>query len=112
MGKRRRLQRSLVDQFHRTCGWCGKFIPPDTEVWGGGAKVRSEIDLKNQEGQVIEIYLARARRPLLVAVAGSDSEAKRQGYDVVFQTCSEECGKALMSALQNEIKVGNRGGTT
>lgn len=108
MKKNLREAERLQRRFLTTCGWCGQTIAEDTEVFGSGAKVRSNFDLSAQEGQIIEIALTRSQKRLLVAVATRDSEAKKRGDDLVFMTCSDRCGKDLKTAMEQEIEIGNQ----
>ena len=107
MKKRKNKARNLADLFQSTCGWCGKRIPSDTERFGFGAKARPGIDLSGKAGQVVPLYLAGCDKTVLVAVAGLESDAKREGNDLVFMTCSAACGKLLQAAMQREIEMGN-----
>jgi hypothetical protein len=75
MKKRRKKAMSLHDRFLSSCGSCGKAIDADQEVFSASAKVLSGIDLSGKEGQVIELDLLQAGRPVLAAVAGRDSQA-------------------------------------
>jgi hypothetical protein len=108
MKKNRRKAERLQRRFLTTCGWCGKTIPEETEVFGSGAKARPDIDLSAQEGQIIEIVLTQSPKQVLVAVATRDSEAKKLGNDLMFMTCSEQCGRDLKEAMEQEIEIGNR----
>ena len=75
-----RLQK-LDDFAHRfltTCGWCGRKIPPDTEVFGGGGKARPGIDLTSHAGQVLPVYLITLDKTVLVAVTGYGQEEDRR----------------------------------
>jgi hypothetical protein len=45
---------------------------------------------------------------VLVAVAGLDSDARRDGHDFVYMTCSEPCAISLKTAFQGEIDMGKR----
>jgi hypothetical protein len=104
---RRKSQKELQKLFHRRCGWCENPIGEDQEVFGTGAKARPDVDLRHFEGQVIAVQMVTMSRQVLVAVAGPDSEAKKSGYDIFFMTCSEECGRALKQAFDNEVELGN-----
>jgi hypothetical protein len=110
MKKRKNKARYLADLFQSTCGWCGKKIPPNHERFGFGAKARQGIDLSGKAGQVLPLYLAGCDKTVLAAVAGLDSDAKREGYDLVLMTCSAACGNLLQNAMQREIELGNHPG--
>jgi hypothetical protein len=79
--RRKRKTKDLASQFESTCGWCGKYIPPDTEVFGRSGKARPGIDLSNLAGQVIPVHILTAEKTVLIAVVGKDSDARREGYD-------------------------------
>ncbi|HEY1858711.1 MAG TPA: hypothetical protein VGG61_00040 [Gemmataceae bacterium] len=49
-------------------------------------------------------------KTVLVAVAGLDSEARREGSDFVYMTCREDCARSLKTAFEGEIELGKRMG--
>src|SRR5262249_445619 len=103
MKRRKKPKRSpmdeLIDLFQTTCGWCGRRIPPNTEVFGGGGKARAGFDLTPHFGKVLPVHLVGAGKTVLVAVCTLDSEARREGHDFVYMVCSEPCGNALKTAF-------------
>jgi len=56
----------------------------------------------------LPIYLDRLKREVLVAVAAVDSEAARNGWDLAFMVCSEECGLQLKTAIDHEVELGDQ----
>jgi len=85
-----------------TCAWCKKNIPDNVEVFGMGAKIRQGINLKHKEGQYLKLSLLNDRTVHgFVTTEGSD--AKEDGYDLMFMACSEECANDMRNALQEEI---------
>ena len=108
MKRRTKRPDDLARRFQTTCGWCGRRIPPDTEVFGGGGKARPGLDLSAQAGQVLLVYLVGLDKTVLVAVAGLDSDARRDGHDFVYMTCSEACAQTLKTAFEGEIEMGKR----
>ncbi len=106
MKRRKRKSEDLVHRFETTCGWCGRHVPPDTPVFGGTAKARPGVDLTAHMGRVLSMCLASADKTVLVAVAGLDSEARREGYDFVYMTCSKSCARNLQTALERDIEIG------
>jgi hypothetical protein len=100
MAKRKR--RARQDALVLTCTWCNATIPPDTEMFSIATKKRAGIDLSDHEGKLIPFHLVLAKKRIEGFVAPKDSPAKKDGYDVVFVACSENCGRALKTALQNE----------
>ena len=112
MKPRKRGSDDLTHRFHTTCGWCGREIPPDVEVFGGSGKARPDIDVTADAGRVLPIHLVSANKTVLIAVAGLDSEARREGYDFVYMTCSEGCARNLKTALERDLEMGKRSGLT
>jgi hypothetical protein len=108
MKKRKKKPRGFFETFQSTCGWCGKTIPPDMEVFGGGGKARPGVDVSAKAGQVIPLHLTLLGKTVLVGVSGLDSEARRKGEDFVYMACSELCATQLRSAFQDEIELGKR----
>ncbi len=87
------------------CTWCGKNIPKGSEIFSLGAKVKANIDLRKQSGQVMQILLARSEKTVCAIVPTNDSQAKKEGNDVLFAICSRDCGHALKKALQEELDI-------
>jgi hypothetical protein len=108
MKRRKKKTIDLAQRFQTTCGWCGRRIPPDTEVFGGGGKARPGLDLTAQAGQVLPVYLVDRDKTVLVAVTGLDSAARREGHDFVYMTCSAACARDLKTAFESEIETGKR----
>jgi hypothetical protein len=108
MKRRKNKPLDLARRFQTTCGWCGEKIPPKTEVFGGGGKIRSGLDLTAHAGQILAIYLESLDKTVLIAITGLDSPARRDGEDFMYMTCSETCAHNLKSAFKNEIETGKR----
>ena len=87
------------------CAWCGKRISKDSEIFSLGAKVKAGVNLTKQEGGVIHLPLTQPRRTVLAIVPTPDSSAKKEGNDLLFAICSQECGQALKQALQQQIEM-------
>jgi hypothetical protein len=84
------------------CAWCGQ--APDTQqVFGFGARASPGIDLGPHRGQIIEIAIGGAGRTAPALVVGPNSPAAREGHDLYFMTCTQDCLRALKSALEAEI---------
>jgi hypothetical protein len=97
-----------AELFQSECGWCGKFVGDDEPVMAVGGRVREGIDLSQVEGKVIELRFEAADRTVLAGVAGFDSDAKAEGKDIIFMTCSEECGRLVQAAFEEELTHGFR----
>ena len=88
------------------CAWCQKRIPPDTELFALGAKFKPGVDLK--EGSVTQLFLATTGNKIYAIIPTSDSQAKKEGKDILFTICSHSCGMALKKALEQEIDLIDR----
>ncbi len=88
-----------------TCAWCGKDIPEDSEIFSLGAKARKEVHLERQAGRAILIYLITATKRIPAIIPTNDSDAKKQGNDLLFAICSETCGNTLKKTLQAEKNI-------
>ena len=86
------------------CAWCGKRVPEQHEVFALGARAHPGLISKEQEGMVISLSLAFSERTVPAVVVTSTSEAKREGYDLVFVACSRKCGNSLKGVLQREVE--------
>ncbi len=112
MKGRKKKPEDLVDRFQSTCGWCGRKIPPETEVFGGSGKTHPGVDLAAYAGKVLPVQLVGLDKTVLVAVAGLDSDARREGREFGYMTCSKACALSLKAAFENEIEIGKRSGLT
>ena len=79
------------------CAWCGKRIPEDEEVFTVTLRKLPGIDT-GQGGIVIEVPVDESRTLYGLAVT-EDSQAKKEGVNMVFSACSETCGRALQKEL-------------
>jgi len=95
-----------AERFQTECGWCGKTIGEDDPVFAVGGRVHAGIDLSLVEGKVLELTFEIAKKTVLAGVAGFDSEAKAEGKDIVFMTCSDECGRRVQAAFADELAHG------
>jgi len=98
MKKLPKNQRKLMS----TCTWCKEHIPDNVEVFGMGAKIRQGTDFRPKEDQFLELSLLDART-VYAFVPKDGTEAKENGHDLMFMTCSEECAEKVSSALKNDI---------
>jgi hypothetical protein len=64
------------------------------------------IDPSLVQGKVIEIVLESAGKHVLAAVSAFDSNAKKEGNDLMFMVCSEACGRQLQTAVARELARG------
>jgi len=101
-----KLKRIPPEKAMGRCGWCGKAISDDMEVFGVGGKLRPGVDLSEFEGAAVRIALASRQKGLVAIVPAADSDARREGKDILFMTCSEACGFDLKSAVQEDLALG------
>src|SRR5258706_6811074 len=95
--------RRRAERMQSECGWCGKSIGEDQQVFGVGGKALPGIDLSLVQGKVIEIELDTAAKRVLAGVPAFDSVAKAEGNDLMFMVCSEACGRHLQTAVAGEL---------
>ena len=95
------------EEVGNTCAWCEKKIPDDTPVFGMGARMRAGADLSAFEGAGVRMTLVTKNRTVMAIVPPPDSDARRDGYDFMFMTCSEACAAELQSTMNAEIALGN-----
>jgi len=88
------------------CAWCRTKIDDHMEVFGFGAKFKSDVDLSDYETHCIQIDLISEEMPVYMMVTAQGSEAKNDGKDGMFLVCSERCGKKLKHILEKEISIG------
>jgi hypothetical protein len=101
---RKRAQARLNDYWLSHCGWCRREIGEDVPCIGIGMKFRDRRDYERHKGKVIEFGLVTGQIVLALVVT-PDSPAKREGKDLLFMVCSDECGDALSSAMRKEWEL-------
>ena len=96
--KRKKKKLDLPDR----CAFCNAKIGDDCEVFTIGAKTHDIFDLSGAEGTVIEIHSLVLDKSIYAMVPTSDSQAKKDGNDMLFMLCSEDCAFELKEALTLE----------
>lgn len=92
-----------------TCAWCGAEIPEEDEVFAVGATLRGGIEFevgRNGGGFLLPVAIGQKMVPAIITAC--DSEARRQGNDLMFMTCSEICACSLRDALCEQKEVIDR----
>lgn len=89
------------------CAWCKKHLPDDAEVFALGAKIKADYFklADKQAGQTVQFHLLATNRDIPAIISNADSEAKREGKDLLFPACSMSCGKALEAALHEDKDI-------
>ena len=83
------------------CAWCGFDLGQRRTARVVKAQTAGALP---EEGAVVSFKLAKSGRTIVgFCFVTSDSPAKREGVDVIFATCSQECALALKAAVQEEV---------
>lgn len=77
-------------------------IPKDGDIFAFGVKSSGNIDLSEKEGEFVSLDLTLEDRSVAAIVTTRSSEVRKQGYDLIFLTCSQTCAEELKDALQAE----------
>jgi hypothetical protein len=92
-----------------SCAWCGKDIPEEGEVFAVGAALKGAMEFTSSQGGVnffMPVTVGGKVVPAMVTAA--DSEARQQGNDLMFMTCSETCAQKLRDSLRQEKELVER----
>ncbi|MFZ1040570.1 MAG: hypothetical protein WAN58_04560 [Anaerolineales bacterium] len=102
-----KIQADMIDPYETasTCAWCNKKISEGSEIFSLGVKVKAGVDLQGMSGRAIRLLLPESGKIITAIVPAHDSMAKKDGNDLLFAVCSQECGKALKLALQEDLDV-------
>jgi len=95
-----------AERFQSECGWCGTAIRDDDPVVAVSGRVREGIDLSLVRGKVIELKFEASDKTILAGIAGIDSPAAAEGKDIVFTVCSDDCGRQVLEAFNDELVRG------
>jgi len=93
------LARNPVQYPEITCSWCKRAIPEDQEHFMLGAKVLKSRLLPTRAG-VVELSIAAKKKKIHAIVPAENSTAKKEGKDVLFVVCCEDCAQALSQVLK------------
>lgn len=90
----------------KRCSWCESEIPTGKGVFAVGARLKTGIELVNREdGQPLYLQVVVAGRVVPALVVAEDSQAKREGNDLLFLVCGKECADVLSRALEEEKDI-------
>ena len=101
MSKPRQSQIQLREWWISHCGWCHREIGEDEPRLVAGLKFSEPKDYRKARGRAIEFKLATGRSVIACGVM-PDSQAKKEGKDLLVMVCSEECREALSTAMYEE----------
>ncbi|MEW6554429.1 MAG: hypothetical protein AB1384_09105 [Actinomycetota bacterium] len=84
------------------CAYCEKKVRPGAEVYGLGVKLRKGLEYPGAIGRSMTVELPVQGRELECMVTADGSQARQEGWDLIFMVCSEGCGAALKALLEEE----------
>jgi hypothetical protein len=99
------MDNQLRERLMHTCTWCLNTIPEGDDRFAFGVKASEAIDLTEKQGEFVSLKLALKDKTLVALVPMRNSEAKEQGFDLIFLTCSQGCAEDLKVALEMERDV-------
>jgi len=88
----------------RKCAWCDKEITGEIFGITGNVdkKTLDTAEFKLNRGSEIEMEFPSISKMVRVIITGKDSQAEKEGWDVIWATCSDECREGLEGAIANE----------
>lgn len=95
----------IREKLIRTCTWCNREIPSESDAFGFGATASNKIDLTDQEGEFVSLQLVLSDKTVVALVPRAGSSIREDGFDLVFVTCSPECADELKEALDLERDI-------
>lgn len=88
-----------------SCAWCMKKIKEDGPVYGLSITFTEGNDFSDRAGTITQVELETRHTSVPMVVAGSGSDAKRDGVDGIFAVCSSTCGKKMRDTLAKEKSI-------
>ncbi len=101
------MKKPKIETVCSTCCWCDKRIGENQEVLCLGSKKRPGIDLSKYEGDIMQVTMATIDKTLWAIIPTAESDARKEGKDILFTLCSDECGIELKEALNQDEKLGD-----
>ncbi|NPV59600.1 MAG: hypothetical protein HPY75_08055 [Actinobacteria bacterium] len=87
------------------CACCRKKIPSGAEVYGLGARLAEDFKYREGVGSATLVQISVGGRELECLVVADGSQAKQEGWDLIFMVCSEGCGEELKALLEEEKRL-------
>ncbi len=84
------------------CAYCECKLRSGAEVYGLGVRLKEELEYPGAVGRSMTVELPIQGRELECMLTADGSQAKQEGWDLIFMVCSEECGTALKAILEEE----------
>ena len=91
----------MADETYRCC-LCEKKIRSGAEVFGLGVKLKEGLEYPGGIGRRTTVHLPVQGRELECMATADGSQAKMEGWDIIFMVCSESCGESLKGLLEEE----------
>ena len=99
----RRRQAEKEEYWLSHCCWCNREMRDDSERFSINTKFRDPKDYRKNAGKIVEFYVPVVDRSIMAFAVTPDSEAKKQGYEIMFVICSERCREELSAGLREDI---------
>jgi len=99
----RRRQVDKEEYWLNHCRWCDREMGEESERFSINTKFRDPKDYRKNAGKIVEFYVPSVYRSIMAFAVTRDSEAKKQGYEIMFVICSERCREELSAALREDI---------
>ena len=104
----RRRQTEKEEYWLDHCCWCNREMREDSERFSINTKFRDPKDYQKNAGRIVEFYVPTVDRAILALAVTRDSEAKKQGHEIMFVVCSERCREELSAALREDATGGGQ----
>jgi len=91
----------MGDETYR-CAYCEKKVRSGADVYGLGVKLKEGLEYPGAVGRTMTVHLPVQGREIACMVTADASQAKLEGWDLIFMVCSEECGADLETLLEEE----------
>lgn len=87
------------------CAWCAGLITEDRQVLILEVGLPAEHLRQYPPASIHPIHLTKAAKTVPIIIPSVDSVTRRDGAEALFQVCCKKCGKALETALRQELPV-------
>jgi hypothetical protein len=84
------------------CAFCGRRIRSGAEVYVLGVKLKAGLEYPGGVDRRTAVQLPVKDRTLECMVTADGSQAKMEGWDLIFMLCSEKCGEEIKELLEEE----------
>ncbi len=91
----------MSEQVYR-CAFCEKKLRPGRDVYSLGVKLKPGLEYPGAVGRTMNVHLPIQGREIECMVTADGSQARLEGWDLIFMVCSEECGTGLEALLAKE----------